>query len=272
MAEKAKAKSAKPRPASEAEGVTRAKKAASKRLASDVTPQMPAVKPSKRAVASKGAKPSTRGSSAKSDLTTVRLELSVDCDRCMRPIVLSEITERVTCRACLHVLDLPTPLWSRAKRGFEEALAGGRGSRRFATEATSAHTVRACVERQRATCACGAELDEQTLIAALELGPRATCSCGKTMSVRGAAPLLAMAKGALLLANERVDSVRPTSAARPVAFRCACGASLQADGTRRAIDCSSCGPVDVPEPLWDTLRPVLPRSPMFLVLGKAKAQ
>ncbi len=77
--------------------------------------------------------------------------------------------------------------------------------------------------------------------------------------------LLAMVPGAKAIANESED---PLDAGRPIAFRCVCQASLWADGRTRSVVCGTCGPVDVPTPLWNVLRPILPLASLFVVLGK----
>ncbi len=121
-----------------------------------------------------------------------------------------------------------------------------------------------------ARCPCGVELGPDALVVAVSARvPAIVCACGRAMHVRAPdAAVLAMAPGAQAIANEREESFSP--AAEPVAFRCACRATLRADGRSRTEICPTCGPVDVPTPLWHVLRPVLPRTPLFVVLGGVK--
>lgn len=213
----------------------------------------------------KGEKPKAPAKPREPALTTARLELSYECGRCMQPVVPSRLSEPQTCRACLHTWSFAAPLWASMRGGFAEALKRGRGSRRFGAALGPEHKASVCVEAERARCPCGAEIDEDALVAGLGIG--VACACGRTMNVRAPDDLvLAIAPSARAVANERDE---PPLDARPVAFRCACGATLRADGLTRSVVCASCGAVDVPTPLWHVLRPVRPRAPFFFVLGKA---
>lgn len=201
--------------------------------------------------------------------STARVGLSLDCGRCMHPVELVSLGERVTCRACLFAWDLPAQGWAALARGFAEALRGGKSARYFGADLGGGFRVRASVESAPAACACGEERSTDALLGAL--GGRLPCACGRAMSVRAAdAGVLAMVPGALAVANERVGAGAPFAPAEPVAFRCACGASLRADGTTRACTCPRCGPVDVPTPLWNLLRPIHAREPLFIVMGGAR--
>ena len=214
--------------------------------------------------------PTKKPSAKKPALTTVRVELSIDCGRCSSPLVLECVGERATCRACLHERTFAPEDWAyMAREALDQTLETGRDPRRLRTSSGDPYDVRARIGGAAAVCACGTAIGVEALLSAI--GSAVPCPCGRSMPVR--APderVLAMAPRAVAIANERVAA---KVAAEPVAFRCACGASLRADGLRRSVPCVACGPVDVPEPLWNLLRPVVARSPMFLVIaGKRGAR
>ena len=201
----------------------------------------------------------------RSEFTTARLELSLECMRCQHPMALSRVGESQRCGSCLRAWTLAAASWASLRAGFAAALRGAGA--RFGAELEGPHRVGASLEVAPARCACGAEHSANALVAALSEGRASiACACGRSMGVRAPdAALLAMAPSARAVANEREDA---WEAPAPVAFRCGCGASLRADGRSRAVPCQTCGPVDVPPPLWRVLRPVLPRTPMFVVIER----
>ena len=187
----------------------------------------------------------------------------------MRPLVLDRIADHAICRACLHRRPFALSDWAyMAAKPVAAAARGGGDAKTLCTDFGREYTVRSRIGPASAACgACGAEIVREAIVAGVATGA-ASCACGATMPVRAADELVrAIAPTAIAVANER--PVREHAHAM-VAFRCACGESLGADGTARAVTCWTCGPVDVPEALWNTLRPIVRRSPMYLVLGKKR--
>lgn len=159
-----------------------------------------------------------------------------------------------------------------ASKPVAAAARGGGDVGMLCTDFGREYVVRSRIGPASAACsACGAEIAREALVAGIENEAKAgtaNCACGATMPVRAADELVrAIAPTAIAIANERPEREH---AHAKVAFRCACGESLSADGSTRAVTCWTCGPVDVPEALWNTLRPIVRRSPMFLVLGKKR--
>lgn len=210
-------------------------------------------------------KPSAKAKSTRPSVACVRLELQLDCRRCQRPVVLTRVAEHMTCRACLHTRPLAaSDFHAMAASSVAMALAGTRTADALRTNFGEHYRVRTRIGPAEARCACGAAISSEAIVEALAAGSL-RCTCGSTMRVRAPDALVrAFAPHALALAGER-DEAAPMHP--QVAFRCGCGASLFADGSARAISCVRCGPVDVPEPLWDVLRPTPARSPMYLVVG-----
>jgi hypothetical protein len=197
----------------------------------------------------------------------VRIELAISCGRCMRPLVLDRIEAQITCRACLHTRPLATSDWAyMARSGVAEALDGSEEAGSLCTDFGDEYTVRSRIAPAHPTCGgCGKAIALDTLSAGASAGS-VTCACGTVMRVRVPDELVrAIAPTAVVIANESVDE-GPSQ--NQIAFRCGCHASLSADGRVRSVVCAKCGPVDVPEALWNVLRPIRRRSPIFLVLGK----
>jgi hypothetical protein len=238
-----------------------APKASAKRPATSV------VKKPVKAANKKPAKEPAAKKPAKSGLVCVRVELATYCGRCMRPVLLDRVADRVTCRACLHTRPLAIGDWmSMGRRAVKNAAKGKGNVSTLSTDFGEEYTVRSRIGLAEPTCnACSAVLTLEAIVAAVGNGA-IVCGCGSKMSVRAADPLgRAVAGNTVAIANERVE---PAAVHAKVMFRCGCGAGLAADGSERAVRCDRCGPVDVPEALWNVLRPVRPRSPIFFVLKK----
>lgn len=197
---------------------------------------------------------------------TVRLDLTIPCGRCMRPVVIEDLAGRVACGSCLHERALTEGDW--AYMAEQEVAKAMRGARTLATMQNNfgEYPVRVRVGPAPLACACGAAVDEEAALAALD--SEVPCACGRGVRVRSPDGLaLAVAAKTLAVVTARPRAFVP---AEPVAFRCACSASLRTDGATRSVACATCGSVDVPEALFAALRPVTERAPMFLVIAKGR--
>lgn len=197
-------------------------------------------------------------------LRAVRIALTIDCTRCVRPIVVDAIGPEVACRACLHRVAVPSDRWLALLKAPTAAALKGEDEGR-AVDFGDDFTVVSRFGLAAPACnGCGAAIDVDAL--ASTRGTH-TCACGRTIAVREADGLLGLVhRDAVALAGERTHTWDPCP---PVAFRCGrCDAALRTDGTARAIACTRCAvDVDVPDALWEALHPVLPHPPLYLLIG-----
>ena len=200
-----------------------------------------------------------------------RVECSIKCPRCDRPVFLNGPVTSVRCRSCQSEIDVPVDFWEGIlEDGIpdmrETELGTGTGSTIFGTFNTSL-----TLGRLDPYCdSCKTDFENPWQLAP---GEEYKCrECGELYPVSSPPQWMAEKLGGVaMLINAEMngkdgeDDRAETS--EPVALACPqCGGWLQVDGSERLISCQYCDvQVYLPDDLWFKLHPVRKKRRWFVV-------
>jgi DNA-directed RNA polymerase subunit RPC12/RpoP len=206
-------------------------------------------------------------------LGCVGIRLAIKCTDCEMPVPVNGPTERAKCSHCQSVIPLKGRLrWedvlnfrnpnitvfgfaARAKKGAEE-----RGA--WAPVSLTA------VARWP-KCACGLELGENAVRAAVTAGTALSCTkCQESLAVSAVPAFFAKA---FPYATHTIGAQPPTEARRgargAIAIKCgSCGADLPLDGASRLVECRYChGSTTLGDDIWLALHPAATKEIWWVV-------
>lgn len=197
-------------------------------------------------------------------MPTLGLALHLPCPKCVSPIPVGALVERLTCDACQADVAPTAFLEKMASEAFwSRLLLRGPGGRldELGLEGEMVWAEPRCPGCE-ATFALPASLEDAAARGHLDC-PK----CGKPVVVRrvprGLVPDRAdylsylVGEEAALLPGA-AGSAAPSGAVEPILFTCPqCSASLPVDGSDRTVECSYChASLFLPDALWRRLHPV----------------
>jgi DNA-directed RNA polymerase subunit RPC12/RpoP len=204
-------------------------------------------------------------------LDAYELNMTVRCARCQNPVPINGFTGELPCPHCQSTVKVGDGTWrSYFDVGTQLAVLNSELGQmqnmtmqgRNHVSGGLGHNLPRCLSCARATPL------EQLGEHAAEGGY--SCDCGSRVAVREATPLAReVFPGARWLVGERLDQ-QGSKRTKPIVVPCqACGASLEADGSSRTVDCAYCSATNfLPDALWAEFHPTPTMDPYWVVLER----
>lgn len=198
------------------------------------------------------------------------LEMSIECPRCDRPVVVNGPFTSFICPECGEMIEMTHEIWADLLEDVRDEIADnmeeGKGCRSaiWGTYNTNLYSGRLkpyCPE-----CKRGFDMENECTG-----GDSITCSdCGERTPVLSAPDWFdSVFEGAVLIVGaqkERSAKSDADSGASPISFTCSqCGASILTCGCERSVKCEHCGASSyLPDELWFRFHPA-PKKQLWFV-------
>lgn len=192
------------------------------------------------------------------------IQLSITCRACRQPLPVNALSRTAWCANCGNSTALDEDFWTTVFGPDElaEALELEPGSGTQKSVFMGGAETQIAYGRRLPRCqSCQSELDPNVFQAAADYGAMQCGGCGEHIRARHADDLVrALVPQALYVLNEgptATDAREEMGATQAVTFACTqCGASLQADGSSRSVQCIYCQANNyLPDGLWFRLHP-----------------
>ncbi|MEN8207823.1 MAG: hypothetical protein ABFR50_01080 [Candidatus Fermentibacteria bacterium] len=198
------------------------------------------------------------------------LEMSIDCPRCDRPVVVNGPFTSFICPECSETIEMTPEIWADLLEDVRDEIADdteeGKGSR---SVIWGTYNTNLYYGRLKPCCPeCKRDFDMEN---EYEGGDALTCiGCSTKVSVEPAPSWFdSVFEGALLIVGAQYKQTVKSTADNeisPISFTCSqCGGAILSCGEERTVKCEHCGAsIYLPDELWFRFHPAPKKQRWFV--------